>query len=74
LLNIITFKPATAKFIRIIQTGFDATHPWSIYELQVLQSARAKGPSIADLLLPATLDNVLAPDQPQAKTETTPYE
>jgi mono/diheme cytochrome c family protein len=33
----IMFPPVTGRFIRIIQTGSDPTHFWSIHELQVLK-------------------------------------
>jgi len=33
----ISFKPQSARFIKIIQTGQDPTYHWSIYELQVFK-------------------------------------
>ena len=36
----ITFPLATARWIRVTQTGEDATYPWSIYEMKVLRGVR----------------------------------
>ena len=48
--NQIIFPPTPARFVRITQTGLDATHSWSINELQLL-----KVPTSEELLQPPDL-------------------
>ncbi len=68
--NQILFSPATAKFIRITQTGSSPTNPWSICELQVLQLLTTE-----ELLAPpeifSALDGVVQTPPPPVRTPYT---
>jgi hypothetical protein len=74
LFNTITFQPASAKFVRITQTGFDPVNSWSIHELQILQASEArKLASVADLLPPSNIESIIPAISGPAK-DASPYE
>lgn len=38
LVNVITFRPVEARFVRITQTGTDANYPWSVQRLRLYRA------------------------------------